>query len=287
MGRGRSLKTIQLEQYCLDVLSEIQPATVRSVGYRAFVNKKIPDTSKNSMAKISRVLTAARENGVIPWSWVVDETRELEVVPSWSDPAEYGDTVRRSYRKDFWQQQPHECEIWSEKGSVRGTLKTVLDTYGVGFRAMHGFSSATVVKNVALRTRHLDAPLTVFYLGDWDPSGKFMIEADLPVRLAEYGAKVELIPLALTPDDIARPDVAVTVFPAKRADPRYRWFTERYGTDCWELDALSPVIVRERVEQSIGSLIDWDAWEHDAALERIQLDSLDDVLTTWAGLATG
>jgi len=286
MGRGRALKTIQLEQYCRYVLAEIQPATVRSVGYRAFVDKMIPDTSKNSMAKISRVLTYAREHDVIPWSCVVDETRELEILPAWSDPAAYRETVSRSYRKDFWQQQLERCEVWSEKGSVRGTLKPVLDRFGVGFRVLHGFTSATEVKRVADLTDTLDVPLTVLYLGDWDCSGKYMVEVDLPTRLEEYGANVELIPLAMTPDDLTRPDVRDTVFPAKKLDPRYRWFTDRYGARCWELDALSPVLVRDRAERAISGLIDWDAWNHDAELERAQLDSLDDVLSTWAGLAT-
>ena len=36
-------------------------------------------------------------------------------------------------------------EVWSEKGTIRGVLKPVLDEYGVGFRVMHGFGSATEV----------------------------------------------------------------------------------------------------------------------------------------------
>jgi hypothetical protein len=32
---------------------------------------------------------------------------------------------------------------------VRGVLRTVLDEYGVGFRVMHGFASATAVHDVA------------------------------------------------------------------------------------------------------------------------------------------
>ena len=35
--------------------------------------------------------------------------------------------------------------VWSEKGTVRGVLQPVLDDYAVGFRVMHGFSSATTV----------------------------------------------------------------------------------------------------------------------------------------------
>ena len=43
-------------------------------------------------------------------------------------------------------------------------------------------------------------PLIVLYVGDFDPSGMFMSEADLPARLARYGGDhVELRRIALTP----------------------------------------------------------------------------------------
>ena len=61
---------------------------------------------------------------------------------TWADPAEYARCVARSYRRDFWDQQPVRVEVWSEKGTVRGVLAPVLDQYAVGFRVMHGFSAA-------------------------------------------------------------------------------------------------------------------------------------------------
>lgn len=42
----------------------------------------------------------------------------------------------------------------------------------------------------------------------------------------------------------------------KRRDSRYRWYVYRYGARCWELDALSPVVLRERVEQAILERLD-------------------------------
>ena len=34
---------------------------------------------------------------------------------------------------------------------------------------------------------------------------------------------------------------------SKVGDSRYRWFVDRYGERCWELDALSPVVLRQQV----------------------------------------
>ena len=60
---------------------------------------------------------------MIPWSHIVDETREAERISGWSNLADYGETVLRSYRKNFWQHQPERVEVWSEKGTVRGTRR--------------------------------------------------------------------------------------------------------------------------------------------------------------------
>jgi hypothetical protein len=50
------------------------------VGYKPFAAGLIESTSVNQMQKVYRFLRIAREQGFIPWSWIVDETRELEKV---------------------------------------------------------------------------------------------------------------------------------------------------------------------------------------------------------------
>ncbi len=283
MGRGLAEKTLIIRTRCHAILEEIQPATVRAVCYRLFVEKLLPDMSKNSTAKVSRILTRAREEGVIPWAWIVDETRELERASQWSDPESFADSIRAAYRRDLWDQQPRRLEVWSEKGTMRGTLRPILDAYGVGFRVMHGFGSATAMMEIAAATKHDPTPRLVLYLGDWDPSGMHMSEVDIPARLTEYGARVDVVRLALTADDLTRPDLVNTSFPAsdKRKDPRYRWFVETIGPKCWELDALSPVVIRDRIERAILAEIDADQWRHYQAIERIELGSLNDVMDQW------
>jgi hypothetical protein len=41
------------------------------------------------MQRVYRLLKQAREEGVIPWEWIVDETRSLERTSTWSNPTEY------------------------------------------------------------------------------------------------------------------------------------------------------------------------------------------------------
>ena len=75
------------------------------------------------MQRVYRLLKEAREQGIIPWDWIVDETRAIERVSTWADPADYARCVAQSYRRDFWDQQPHRVQVWSEKGTVRGVLR--------------------------------------------------------------------------------------------------------------------------------------------------------------------
>jgi hypothetical protein len=100
----------------------------------------IPSMAKSETNRVSRLLTQAREQDLIPWDWIVDETRAPECVNAFADPDDYVETVKRAYRRDRWTDQPERLEAWSEKGTVRGTLAPVLNAYGVTFRVMHGYA---------------------------------------------------------------------------------------------------------------------------------------------------
>src|SRR6516164_689646 len=78
------------------------PITGRGIGYKLFTAGMIPSMEQANMQRVYRLLKEGRERGMIPWEWIVDETRELERVPSWDDPSDYADTVIRSYRRDYW-----------------------------------------------------------------------------------------------------------------------------------------------------------------------------------------
>jgi hypothetical protein len=275
-GRGKAEKSLDLIDAAYVFLAQQNPTTVRGVCYHLFTIGVIPSMSRNDTSRVSRLLKDAREDNTIPWEWIVDETRELERIASWRDPAAYVRAVRRSYRRDFWAEQPGRVEVWSEKGTVRGVLAPVLEEYGVGFRVMHGFGSATSVHDVA----EYSDDLTALYVGDWDPSGLYMSEQDLPDRLKRYGGyTVTIERIALLSGDLP----SLPSFPAsdKRKDPRYRWFVERYGARCWELDAMQPNDLRARVEQAIEEVIDPEAWERCERAQEAEQHSLETLLDKW------
>ena len=137
------------------------------------------------------------------------------------------------------------------------TLAPVLTDLRVTFRVFHGNCSTTVVHDIAAETQQTETPLVAFYVGDLDPSGAYMSDVDLPERLCRHGARnVTFQRLALTVADTQDlPD-----FEAKTTDTRQRWYVERYGRRCWELDAMSPAALRERVREAIKARIEPDSW---------------------------
>lgn len=274
--RGKSRASLDLIRAAYEILETIQPASVRAVCYQLFIRRVIPDMSLSSTRRVGAQLVYAREHEIIPWAWIVDETREAECVSQWTDAAEFADAVQRSYRRDRWQDQPRLVEVWSEKGTVRGTLAPVLHKYGVTFRVMHGFGSATVVHDVAEGTDDVLA----LYVGDWDPSGMYMSEVDLSTRLERYGGDAEIERVALTDTDIAGnlPSFSAAT---KRGDPRYKWFVRHHGTQCWELDAMDPRTLRQRVAAAIEENIDPDPWQRAEQVERAERESFIRVMGEW------
>lgn len=279
-GRGLAHESLDLIDAMRKITRAAQPITGRGVGYKLFAAGLIPSMSKSDMKRVYRLLKEARERAMIPWDWIVDETRELEKTPSWKNPAAYARAVIKSYRRDYWNQQPRRVEVWSEKGTVRGVLQPILDEYAVGFRVMHGFGSATAVHDAAHGAAKALDVFDVLYVGDFDPSGLWMSQHDLPERIRRYGGHfVSLHRIALMPGDLAD----LSSFPAsdKEDDSRYRWFVENYGPRCWELDAMDPNDLRSRVEEEILKRIEPTAWNRCKVVEKAEQESLVSVMKQW------
>jgi hypothetical protein len=310
-GRGLARRSLELIEAMCTLIKTAQPITGRGAGYKLFVAGLISSMAPTEMQKVYRLLKLARERGDIPWKWIVDETRAIERVSTWSNPAEYAECAARSYRRDFWDQQPHRVQVWSEKGTVRGVLAPVLNAYAAGFLPVHGFSSATAAHDIAEdddgRPLHVlyaggflpvhgfssataahdiaedddGRPLHVLYAGGYDPSGMFMSEEDLPARFAKYdGDHIKLRRIALTHEQVR----GLPPFPAsdKRKDPRYRWFAANHGEQCWEIDAMDPNDLRNCVEREIERLIEPLAWERCEIVNAAEQNSLKSILEKWS-----
>ena len=288
MPRGKTQEVLSLINACVRILEEIQPASVRAVCYQLFVRSLLESMSKNCTNRISRHLVYAREQGIIPWEWIVDETREAERVNAWRNPAAFVRTVKRAYRRDHWAYQPVLVEVISEKSTVKGTLAPVLEEYGVTFRPWHGYVSATKAHELAGEIQASSKPMILLYLGDWDPSGLDMGDRYAPERIVEYGSGdgFSWRRIALTEALIREHDLPGFDVDTKQKDSRYRWYRNRHGARAWELDALNPNVLRAVVEETIRGYINWPAWEQSSLAEQAETESLQHILDRWTGQAS-
>lgn len=299
--KGPAKATLEFIDAIIEIARKIHPCSVRAIAYKLFIAKLIDSMSIYSVAKVSRACTIAREHGFMPCEWIADPSRAEHKVATWKDPEAYAKAVQQSYRRTKWRHQPVHLSVWSEKETVEGTISPILEKYEVPFQFIHGFSSFTAANNMADANLNREQRTLILYIGDYDPSGMFMSESDLPRRLARYSGddkhediEVDLARKVLDKIGLSIRRVALTVadtidlgrglsFPAsdKRKDPRYGWFVEGYGDTCWELDALEPTVLRRRLEEEILGVLDLEKWERYIRVEEAERASIVEACRAW------
>jgi hypothetical protein len=285
--RGKAGKTLALEQAILEIVEERHPITVRGVCYALFTRGMLDSMAKKETGKVSGVMTDMRETGALDWTLIVDGSRAVDRVNVWDSPSEIIDAAVSRYRRNYWQEQPTLVEVWSEKSTVQGVLGPVLNEFGVTFRVMKGFGSFTAVRQAAEDSLDIpaDRAAVALYIGDRDPSGLYMSEVDLPRRLERYGSWWQFERIAVLDTDTH--DLPSFDASTKAGDVRHNWYVERYGQKCWELDAINPSDLRQRVREQIETRLDLLAWERAKEIEAVEVASMKRFHRAWENSLTG
>ena len=245
---------------------------------QAFHRRADPlDGASGNAARVSPA-EEAREQGDIPWDWIVDETRDIERVATWDDPEDYARASRDPIAAT--------SGISSPSASRSGARKAPSAACLVRYSTI--MLSASARARIQRRDHVYDVSqdddgreLIVLYVGDFDPSGMFMSEEDLPDRFSKYeGDHVELETDCPHGRDTW---IGLPSFPAtdKRTDPATNGSHRTYGDRCWELDAMDPNDLRNCVEQEIVDLIEPVAWKRCEVVNKAGGESLKTILGNW------
>lgn len=280
--RGKSAATLRFEEAILAIVEERCPITVRGVCYALFTRGLIRSMATNETSRVSRIMTDMRESGALDWTQIVDGSRAVERASTWRDPSSIINAAVRGYRRNAWQDQRYLVEVWSEKSTVQGVLAPVLNEFGATFRVMKGFGSFTAVRQAAEDSLRIDDGQqgVVLYLGDRDPSGMFMSEVDLPARLDRYDSEWTFERIAVQEFDT--PGMPSFDVASKTSDNRASWYLDRYGSRCYELDAMNPNDLRERVTEQIETYLDLPAWERSKDVEQAEIVSMQEFHSAWS-----
>jgi hypothetical protein len=288
--RGLSETTIELIEFARMLLAQFHPMTLRQLHYSIFSAAKIEyDNTPADYKRLSRATTTARrawrsaelqdyypaeDSATINPAWIVDETREAEVVSMWADVHGYMKAVKRSYRRNNWQTQPHYIEVWSEKATVLGSLRLLADEFGITLRVCKGYGSTGMESRIGEDFALIGKPISVFFLGDHDPSGHD-IQRDIHSRAQEACGKVfDLERLAIHPQDIQLFNLPPQKI--KTTDSRAAGFKKKYGAKAptVELDALPVDELRRRIREAIEGLIDWEPWNRQVQIQQVELNCI-------------
>jgi hypothetical protein len=252
--------------------------TLRQLYYQLVSRDIIPNKTAE-YSKLSTLLTRGRMAGVVDWDAIEDRVRRPHL-PYWVfDIADALQDTAKTYRLDRVFGQRRYIEVWCEKDALSGILRRVTERYHVNLMVNRGYSSTTAMYGAA--NRFLDMidigkPAYILYLGDHDPSGLDMVR-DIRERLGEFGAEVEVRPIALTSEQVERYNPPPN--PAKITDPRAGWYINRHGRVSWEVDALDPGTLINLVEGEILALINHDQYESVLAQERTDIEELNRIIS--------
>jgi hypothetical protein len=72
--------------------------------------------------------------------------------------------------------------------------------------------------------------------------------------------------------------------PAKETDARYGAYRDRFGDECWELDALEPQVISDLILTEFNKLVDADKWKEAKTEEEEAKASLDALVENWDGV---
>jgi hypothetical protein len=252
-------KNLALACVLVELLAQNQPDTVRGTMYAAVSCGWLPDTGKKSYGRCQRLLNELRLREVLPFSWVVDNIRSTEKPSSWSGLADFADTVRDAYRRDFWASLPEYVCIIVEKDTVAGRIAPVTREFDVPLHPLRGFSSTSFAAEIGATWKRIEKPITAYYIGDHDPSGRD-IERSIRERLSRFsGRDFTMKRLAVEPEHFDQYNI-IPLDPKKK-DTRYAKFVEKYGPRCAEVEAIPANDLRDMVEGAIRSHIPTAEWQ--------------------------
>lgn len=212
--------------------------------------KPLGSSGRRSDQNMTDALTHLREAGIIPWDWIVDETRTLD---EWATAATVADYVTEAVDRaliDRWDGAPAPL-ILCESRSLAGALRSTAFRYACPIASTNGQTRGFLISEVAPT---MVPGQRVLYLGDWDWCGG-QIEKNTHRTLIEHGRYRPRYweRLALTEQQVRANNFPVISKPDRRYHPP-RYF------DAVETETLGQArivdLLRDRLDELMPEPID-------------------------------
>jgi len=262
------------------------PLTLRQIYYRLVAAGLIPNR-RSAYNGLSSQLVTARERGEVDENRINDRSRSIED-RAFNTPNDFLDaiiwTAENKFFRRYWTTQEVYCEAWVEKDALSQVIAGAVEDLNTIVAPSRGYSSFSYIRAAVRRFQgnHRKAKrVVVLHLTDHDPSGLDMTR-DLQTRFRAYSSRqvIQVKRIALTWDQVQEYNLIPN--PTKITDSRAAGYMEKYGDECWELDAIEPDELVRLVQDAVeGEITDREAWEEakqNEASEREELKDLFDEL---------
>lgn len=266
-----------------DIIKEYQQQgftlTLRQLYYQ-FVSRDWISNKHSEYKRLGSIINDARLAGHIDWNAIEDRTRNLKSF--WFSELGSAQSILEdaasSHELDHWEDQPNYVEVWIEKDALVGVIEKICNRWRVPYFACRGYNSQSEQRSAGQRLAGKLAEgkgVTVLHLGDHDPSGLDMT-VDNQERLTMFaGQDVFVNRLGLNIDQVKKYNPPPN--PAKDTDARFDGYFKKYGSSCWELDALEPKVISSLIENNIKALVDHDIWAETTARQENESEELREI----------
>lgn len=218
---------------------------------RGILVSKVKTGARRPDQDLIDALTALREDGEVPWDWIVDETRHVESVSRAKtiaeDLREYLDVTKI----DAWQWSDVRPFVICESRSLAGVLRNLCYRYGVNSTSTNGQNNGFMRTKLAnsFDDQNPEQVILVLYCGDLDIGGA-QIEENTRSVLKE----VCMVPFRWERLMLTEAQVREHGLPSiRKTDRRYK--NGKGEHEAWECEALSQKLIVELLEGRLRKLL--------------------------------
>jgi hypothetical protein len=259
---GKSMLVVEQANAILDEYSAAGfTLTLRQLYYQ-FVARGLLANKQQNYDRLGAIVSDARLAGLIDWEAIEDRTRFLRGHTTYVDPADAITKLHDRYRIDMWQGQKRRIEVWIEKDALIGVIESKCAEWDINYFACRGYASQSELyaagKRIAWRRASKRQDTLVIHLGDHDPSGMDMTRDNCDRLSLFAGRYVEVRRIALNMPQVEQ--YSPPPNPAKLTDSRANGYIAEYGEESWELDALTPQVIAQLIEDEVQAEVDLDVW---------------------------
>ena len=254
-----------LKQYRADSIT----LTLRQLYYQ-LVGLGVPNggiaNNIREYERLGELLSKARLAGLVDWEAIEDRARRPVVWRRYDNIKQCVEEAAEGFALQRWKTQPEYVELWCEKDALSSVLRPICGELFATLMVNRGYSSSSAMYEARERVQRKredesgdHRPVTILYLGDFDPSGEDMVR-DIRDRFAMFQVEgIEVVKVALNPDQVKRWKLPPN--PAKMSDSRARKFVDEHGSQSYEVDAIPPRDLQKMVRSAIMSHMDMELYQ--------------------------